>query len=259
MDDKTRFRLIVGTAVVFALYVLFILFVAVFMPEQTATYQQYQRQAQKQYDPLSFVLFIGDSIAAVWHLIGRGHDVLLVLFTSGIFVVTYALAKYTKELWGATSKLVTDTVDIARIQFRAYVAIPADGIAPSDMNGAADAPRLRLSNFGKTAAYRTCVKAGIFSNVASIDPKAMEPILDGHILSPDNHVALNFPIGKPRIPDSSKDSFCLSGEIEYTDVYGIRWLHCFQWAWGHHGERKHNFMPIPGGNYEKSLGKDPQA
>ena len=62
--------------------------------------------------------------ACLWAWVDDWHDVLLVVFTSLIFIVTTALAIYTCGLWRSTKRLVKDAKKINR---RVYcIAFPVD-------------------------------------------------------------------------------------------------------------------------------------
>ena len=174
-------------------------------------------------------------------------------------LATIALAFFTWRLYWSTDNLVRGAEETARRELRAYVAIPADGLRPALHNQAGTTPRMRIWNFGRTAAYNTSIRAATAKNIASIDARRRTFILRGHLLSPDNHAAISFAPEIPAVPTMFEDSFCVHGEIDYTDIFKDRWRMNFIWEWGDHGEITHNFMPHQTGNREEYLGKDTDA
>jgi len=186
-------------------------------------------------------------------------DVYVAVFTGFLVLVTGILATYTWCLWKSTKKLVKESRKDARRDLRAYVAIKADGLS------CGSTPTMRIVNFGKTPAHRVSITAGISRNAIFIDKSKKHIIVQGHLLSPTNHFAANLIQETPPIPTGHNDSFCIFGEIDYTDVYLRRWRTNFIWEWGNHGEvngeggSKHNWWPHHTGNNEEYLGKDPIA
>ncbi len=169
------------------------------------------------------------------------------------------IAIFTLIIAIATICIFFEETDRSRRELRAYVAIPPGQLFPA---GAFSVPRMLACNYGDTPARRVSIRGGISKDIASINVNNLHPMLEGHYLSPKGaHVAINFCAETPVIPSGGSDSFCLYGEIDYTDIFNDRWRHHFSWEWSDHGEivngiRTHNFMPTPKGNYEEYLCKD---
>jgi hypothetical protein len=68
-------------------------------------------------------LMIWREVGDLWRLIERNHDAILAAFTIGIFTVTYLLARYTRKLWSATTKLVEEADRSSKKELRAYVSV----------------------------------------------------------------------------------------------------------------------------------------
>lgn len=90
-------------------------------------------------------------------------DIVLAVSTFVLVLVTAALAKYTRKLWGATSKLVEEGRDTAKKQLRAYVSCASkEMIFLSDIVLRAE---VEFRNSGQTPAhnFRYAINGGIFS------------------------------------------------------------------------------------------------
>lgn len=181
----------------------------------------------------------------------------------GLVVVSFVryaeplLAAGTLLLAGYTVLMYRDARDKGRRELRAYVAIPADGLSIERNDNGELVPRMRIVNFGRTPAYRTNLRAGIARNASERTASRMHDLIIGHVLSPMNHAAVSL-IHEDAVPTTPNNSFCIHGEIDYTDIYGLRWRHFFVWEWGEHGEPRRNWMPHTRGNHEALIGDDPE-
>ena len=102
------------------------------------------------------------------------------------------------------------------------------------------------------------IVASAAKNVESRLARPQHSILQGHLLSPNDFCVVNFARETPVIPTGEHDSFCLYGEIDYTDIHGLRWRTNFCWVYGDDGAETH-FMPHHSGNNEEPLGKDTET
>lgn len=207
-------------------------------------YQTTQQTDQKQSALFGGPVILGtrEGIACLWEWVDANHNVLLVIFTSLLFVVTAFLVRYTKKLWGSTKNLVEESNDAAQRDLRAYVAVD-DIFIPFKRGIGREYPnfeelvRVIIKNFGKTPAKNVTLNLGgkWAPNAGGGDWKYIDrnyrgPELD---LAPTQIYETRFAKrvfdvrGRDLRKRENGDEPFFFGSILYEDIYGHWWCNNF--------------------------------
>lgn len=230
---------------------------------EVSQYQEANKSYQEYKTLFSGPVFLGfvDFLAGVWRLLQRNHEAILAAFTIGIFLVTAALAGYTKKLWGSTNELVQKSGDTAQRQLRAYVFVESvtilnvanpiviEGNPPIKPTGAAvgypkDGPLaiLTIKNTGQTPAYVVIhwgqmlfrefpltgnlpgKQEGFFMTKSSIAPGGIT----------NKNVRLPHPLSEEEITRlrNGTGAIYVFGDISYKDAFGVDRITNFRFMHG---------------------------
>lgn len=171
-----------------------------------------------------------DAWAMFWCFVGANSNAFIALFTIGIFLVTAALAGYTKKLWRSTSKLVEDA-NTAEAPF----ILPGRIFGQGFFEETTHPPRViyGFKNHGKSPAIiRRWRDTSMFTDRLPPAPDLQEkwstrpehyiPVAageEGGLL----YTQIPPGITREQVFEGMKEKkwFYVIGEVEYEDIFGI--------------------------------------
>lgn len=141
---------------------------------------------------------------------------LVALFTGLLVFVTGWLVYYTKNLWGATGKLVIGADNTARHELRAYMGVATNRILKGQGEREPHCVELVIQNFGKTMAKDTQVWINATITNEAITDFPLGERKSKTVVMPHESLGFQHDIG---LPKTTPGRIYLWGRIEYKDVF----------------------------------------